>query len=51
MPYAKVAPDVKAAEAQRARLLQQMRGTSAKAKGPPPKKPAAPAQNQGQGIP
>jgi hypothetical protein len=51
MPYAKVTPDVKAAEAQRARLLQQMRGTSAKAKGPPPKKPAAPAQNQGQGIP
>jgi hypothetical protein len=51
MPYAKVAPDVKAAEAQRARLLQQMRGTSAKAKSPPPKKPAAPAQNQGQGIP
>lgn len=51
MPYAKVTADVKAAEAQRARLLQQMRGTSAKAKGPPPKKPAAPAQNQGQGIP
>jgi hypothetical protein len=51
MPYAKVTADVKAAEAQRARLLQQMRGTSAKAKGTPPKKPAAPAQNQGQGIP